>query len=571
MPPLTLSKNHPEILPTIMRMSVGLQATRIRGAPQPFLIIKATKEIALTVHLRRFFRVYLVPVLADEVETYSFVTAFFDDPEEPLILRTPLSNDEFTRDLLQLLSEPSFGVHIFDEHNRELLGARAHNPCFARFRSLANTAHLVPMTVDRARQFDDQMRIWFGDRSSADDASACTVTLHEEVFPPNPILWRPNPGDLSERDIAGVLERSFNRDQVYLNPIRADNGREFVDVLVATEKTVLLVQAKDSPNTEAALNRTIHRKQATALQHIKKASAQLRGSIRQLQSSDPIEVIANGERLQLSALDREVFGLIIVRELFDPERPVYSSLFFGVFDETDIPCLLLDYAELLELAFFRPSEEGLVDTFWRVFTVACEQGVFPRNRAWPQTSSSLLELEVETQDVPKDQATRDALRADSRGGSVSDWLVVVSRADVEALDVSHTAEILSSVLANRETIERFRGRVELAFHGYSDDPRELHEIPEVRRFCAKLDEIFPFWFYFLSTDGMTLGLIARCLCSVTEVRPGVVSLGPDLLEFMVHHFGAMNWLFDNFSLDEKHNVEISAKVAEHFGRFDRTP
>ena len=41
------------------------------------------------------------------------------------------------------------------------------------------------------------------------------------------------------------------------------SGREFVDVLVATENTVLLIQAKDSPITAATLNRTIDRKKAT--------------------------------------------------------------------------------------------------------------------------------------------------------------------------------------------------------------------------------------------------------------------------------------------------------------------
>ncbi|WP_419949024.1 chlororespiratory reduction 6 domain-containing protein [Candidatus Palauibacter sp.] len=492
------------------------------------------------------------------------MTAFFDDLEEPLVLRTPLSNDEFTRDLLQVLSEPSFDIHIFDEHDRELLGFRANNRNFAHLRSLLNTAQFPTVTVDLACQFDDQLRTWFGDRSPTDDASACTITLHEELFPPNPILWRPNPGDLSEQDIAGVMQRPFSRDHVYLNPTRADNAREFVDVLVATDKTLLLVQAKDSPNTEAALTRTIHRKQATAVQHIKKASAQLRGSIRHLQSADLIEIVASGERLKLSALDREVFGLVIVRELFDPERPVYSSLFFGVLDDTDIPCLLLDYAELLELAFFRPSEDGFVDALWRVFTVACEQGVFPRSRAWPQASPSLPQLTIGTGHLLQDQETREPSRTDSRGGSVPDRLVVIDRADVDAHDVSSTATVLSRVLANRETIEQFRGRVELVFEGYSDDPREPYEIPEVRRFCAKLDETFPFWFYFLSTDGMALGMIACCLCSVTKIRPGVVSFGPDLLKFMVRHFRAMNWLFDNFSLDEEHNVEISAEVTEYF-------
>ena len=126
----------------------------------------------------------------------------------------------------------------------------------------------------------------------------------------------------------------------------------------------------------------------------------------------------------------------------------------------------------------------------------------------------------------------------------ADWLrVVVDRTEVVALDVSRTARVLSGVLANRNTIERHRARVDLAFHGYSNDPRELYDIPEVRRFCAKLDDAFPYSFYFLSTEGVTLGLIACCLCSVTKLRPGVVGFGPDLLQFMTRHFEALNWLF----------------------------
>jgi hypothetical protein len=147
----------------------------------------------------------------------------------------------------------------------------------------------------------------------------------------------------------------------------------------------------------------------------------------------------------------------------------------------------------------------------------------------------------------------------------ADWLrVVVDRSEVEALDVSRTAAVLSRVLADRDAVERYRGRVDVAFLGYSNDPRELCGIPEVRRFCSKLDGAFPYWFYFLSTDGVTLGMIASCLCSVTSVRPGVVSLGPDILEFVTRHYEALNWLFDNYSLDERLNVEISGRVAEYF-------
>ena len=114
-------------------------------------------------------------------------------------------------------------------------------------------------------------------------------------------------------------------------------------MLVATVKTVLLIQAKDSPITAVTLNRTIDRKKATTTAHVKKATAQLKGSINHLRSDNSIEIITDGQRCDVSMSGREVFGLVIVKELFDPERSACSRLVLSVFEETDIPCLLLDY------------------------------------------------------------------------------------------------------------------------------------------------------------------------------------------------------------------------------------
>lgn len=61
---------------------------------------------------------------------------------------------------------------------------------------------------------------------------------------------------------------------------------------------------------------------------------------------------------------------------------------------------------------------------------------------------------------------------------------------------------------------------------------------------------FPYWFYFLSTEKATLCVVASCLCSATRFNPGFVRFGPDLFEFLTGHFEALNWLFDNYSLDE---------------------
>ena len=587
-----LTITNPEVVDTLVDFPGGLWPIRRRGDSRMILVVKAPREMAQTAKLRGGFRFYLVPVRVGVVATYGLLTAFFDDNDEPLVIRTPLFNEEITRDFLLLLSSDSFYVHFFDERNRELLGFRAENSNAHRFRALSNTIRFVSPTLDRARQFLDEMQFWSSARSPSDAAAAFTIHLRERLFPDRLAEHVDNPGDLNEPDIATALHRPFGGDHVFTNPIRADNGREFVDVLVATTKTLLLIQAKDSPSTELALTRNIVRKKAISAKHIGRATGQLKGSINHLRSGESIEIITDGKRRNVSMSGRDVFGLVIVKELFDPGRPPCSPLVLTVFGETGIPCLLLDHVEFQQLTFFRSTEESFMRTLGEIFSVACADGVSPRSRFGLRSGKTVVYQPRGTGNAPDstthepvrpvaegshgtaaqlsgDWVTGDATRMDSREDLGTDWLrVVVDCTEVEALDVSWTAAILSRVVADRNAVERHRGRVDLAFHGYSNDSRELYDVPEVRDFCAKLDDAFPYWFYFLSTEGVTLGVIACCLCSVTKLRPGVVSFGPDLLEFLTRHFGAMNWLFDNFSLDQRYNVEISGQVTEYFGRFE---
>ena len=586
---MKLSVTHPEVLATLEDYSGGLCPIRRGGDSRMILVVKAAREMAQTAKLRGEFRFYLVPIHVGDVVTYGLLTAFFDDDDEPLVIRTPLFNDEITGDFLLLLSSDSFYVHFFDEHNRELLAFRAENPNAHGFRALSNTMRFVSPTLERGRQILDEMQLWFASRSPSEDTAAFTIDLRERLFPDSLPENVDNPGNLNESDITKALQRSFRRDQVFTNPIRADNGREFVDVLVETDETLLLIQAKDSPSSELALNRNITRKIGTAAKHVRKAIRQLKGSIKHLHSGDPIEIIVDGKRRKVSMSGRDVFGLVIVKELFDRERPACSRPVLTVFDDIDnitIPCLLLDHSEFQELTFFRTTEESFVGTMNEIFSVACAQGVFPRNRFGLRTDKTVVYEPRGPRSAPdstsharpvakvsnlttakpsEDWKTGEAAGVGFREDLGDNWLhVAVDRSAVEALDVSRTALIISRVLADRNAVERYRGRVELTFSGYANDSRELYDIPEVRGFCSKLDDAFPYWFYFLSTDGVTLGVIARCLCSVTQVRPGVVSFGPDLLEFITRHYEALNWLFDNYSLDTRHNVEISRNVAEYF-------
>ena len=354
---------------------------RDAASSRMILIAKTTREIAATARLRKYFRFYLVPLRAGDVDTFGLISAFFDDHDEPLYVRTPLFDDELAPEFVQVLSSDSFDIHFYDEHNRKLIGFRAKNPDASRFRHFVNTIRFVPDTLELARQFDDYMISWFMTRSAAEDDASLRIDLLETLPPDNlSEQVQTSPGDLNERDIEMCLHRAFRHDQVYRNPVRADDRREFVDVLAATSRTVLLIQAKDSPVTEAILDRTIDRKQATTEKHVRKAAAQLKGSINHLRSGSSIDIITDGQPCEFHMSGREVFGLVIVKELFDPERSACSRPVLSVFEETDVPCLLLDYADFRELTFFRPTEESLVGTLRQTFAAAREHGLFARLR-----------------------------------------------------------------------------------------------------------------------------------------------------------------------------------------------
>lgn len=387
---MRLTITNPEILKILRDIPVGLAPFRCGSDSRMILVVKATREVAYAAKLRGGFRFYLVPFTAGGVVTHGLLTAFFDDHDEPLIIRTPLFDEEITGYFLDLLSSESFYVHFFDERDRELLGFEAENSDVHRFRGLARKLHFVSPTLSRARDFLDEMQSWFGVRSRSDDLAAFSINLRARLFADTLIEEADNPGVLNEADIAAALRRAFGSGRVFTNPIRADNGREFVDVLVATDRTVLLIQAKDSPSTESSLTRNIARKRTTAGKHVRKATGQLRGSINVALSRESLEVSTNGERCSVSFGGRAIFGLVIVQELFDPDRPACSPPVLTLSEETGIPCLLLDQVEFHKLTFFRPTEESFVGTLREMFSAARAHGVFPRNRFGLRTGKSVV-------------------------------------------------------------------------------------------------------------------------------------------------------------------------------------
>lgn len=113
-----LSLDHPDIVHQVLAFPGGLLPIRPDGKLS--LVIKASKEALLAVQEQRSFLVYVVPIPAADGEAISIVTAFFDDADEPLVIRTPLFGDEPPSvEVVGMLMAPEIDIYFFDELGRE--------------------------------------------------------------------------------------------------------------------------------------------------------------------------------------------------------------------------------------------------------------------------------------------------------------------------------------------------------------------------------------------------------------------------------------------------------------------
>jgi hypothetical protein len=89
-------------------------------------------------------------------------------------------------------------------------------------------------------------------------------------------------------------------------------------------------------------------------------------------------------------------------------------------------------------------------------------------------------------------------------------IIVVSKDEIMRRDISSALNVLKSLFDSPEVARSYRERVDIAFDGYNDDPRELDEIEEVRQYVQMLDQQFPFWLFFLSKHMLGLQCIVFC-------------------------------------------------------------
>jgi len=148
-----------------------------------------------------------------------------------------------------------------------------------------------------------------------------------------------------------------------------------------------------------------------------------------------------------------------------------------------------------------------------------------------------------------------------------------SRSKVERGDFSHFLSLYSpDKLPSGRRLRQMMNSFVFCIEGWDDDEREIHSIPEIRRFYSAFHEAWPHWLYFCNLDTDTLRTMTMCcMNSLTAIKvdgsPQVqVQYEPtELLEFLSRDFAPMNALCDRAQMFESLIYDRSKAVFEYFG------
>ncbi|TKJ63967.1 hypothetical protein PspCFBP13506_05415 [Pseudomonas sp. CFBP13506] len=402
-----ISIMYPEIRAYVKQLPIGLMPIDIKADIIPKLIVKSSKELILTAKLRKEFLIYLVPYEIPGVKSVGFLAAFFDDAVHPLVTGGALIKELAGRELSKLFLSPKVDVHFFNELGWEMLAYRAEFKSTKRHRDLLRSAVLPSVKGLNQSAILTQMDSWFSATLAADDQQAIRVVFKERLMPDDVVhidmndenhryhgaplvssspLEREEPGAFQEREIISILHRVFSPDQIYLAPLRTYDKEEMVDVLVVTKKSVLLIQAKDGPNIERIVNNTISRKVSTSHKALKAAAGQIKGAIAYMRRAAEFVILVKGKEVKLDLSGKSVYGMAVIKELFNHEYEGYTPPLLELYAKTGVPCIPLSYGELHQHTSYIDDEDELFKAFMTIFNHGLETGVFSRLRVLPPGS-----------------------------------------------------------------------------------------------------------------------------------------------------------------------------------------
>jgi hypothetical protein len=147
-----------------------------------------------------------------------------------------------------------------------------------------------------------------------------------------------------------------------------------------------------------------------------------------------------------------------------------------------------------------------------------------------------------------------------------------SRSKIERLDFSHFLRQFSwDQLPTGRRLRLMMNSLNFCIEGWDTDARELHTIPEVRRFYSAFHEAWPFWLYFCNLELDTLRtMVLCCLPSIASLavdgseQVSVTYEPLELVRFLAKDFPHMNKVCDRASMFEDRVFQRTKSIFEYF-------
>ncbi len=396
-----LRVTHPDLWDAAVRYPGGLSVLTVPGEIRPTLLVKLPHQFLLTARTNQGFKVYVCPIQLKEISTIGLMSAFMDDDDNPLTLWTSLDTALDSQALLRAFRFGHVNIRMVDEHAREILAYTATIEIPLESRVRMDVAKFYEATHDLDHAMSEFGAAWFGVRVTEDDLQAITVKFGDPLYAEDrkfkderPDLFRFHgskgfaevslvrlePGQFQEMDIILLLQRIFRPEQIYHTPLRINDGEEICDVLVVTDEFCLIVQAKDSPNTEMMLAKSLERKRAKAKSQLNEGCNQVAGAVGYFRRVRPLRFTIDDRELEIDMGHRDILSMVVVRERFDYDFQDYSSRLMTLHRKIDLPCLGIGYGELIQLCTYCEGPDGLRSAYMQLFYDALKTGIFKRMR-----------------------------------------------------------------------------------------------------------------------------------------------------------------------------------------------
>ena len=150
--------------------------------------------------------------------------------------------------------------------------------------------------------------------------------------------------------------------------------------------------------------------------------------------------------------------------------------------------------------------------------------------------------------------------------------VIFTLENVEQNDIGDFTKAFDVHRMSPDALKRLMGKCQFFISGYDDDPRDLSQIPEARKYLQTLHSHWPYWFFFApSNPEASLHLLWACLEPRSEICEGKIQWilnKDDVVDFYNYSLKAMlfPWLKAGFS-EQSYKIrceDIFANLKRHY-------